>query len=72
MADRETRVPGGAKETFKGTGINITEEGRKHLGAVIGSEEYKEEYLREKVDEWVACIQKLSNIARTQPHASYI
>ena len=61
-----------AKETFKGTGINITEEGRKHLGAVIGSEEYKEQYVREKVDEWVACIQKLSNIARTQPHASYI
>ena len=40
-----------ARETFKGTGINITEEGRRHLGAVIGSEEYKQDYVREKVDE---------------------
>ena len=61
-----------AKETFKGTSINITEEGRRHLGAVIGSDEYKQEYVREKVDEWIECIQKLSKIARTQPHAAYI
>ena len=37
-----------AKETFKGTGINITDNGRKHLGAVIGSEVYKREYIGEK------------------------
>ena len=30
-----------AKETFKGTEINITDHGREHLGAVIGSEDYK-------------------------------
>ena len=39
---------------------------------MIGSDEYKKEYVREKVDEWIECIQKLSKIARTQPHAAYI
>ena len=60
-----------AKEMFNGTGINITAQGRKHLGAVIGSEEYKREYMTEKVDEWVSSIQRLSSIAKTQPQAAY-
>ena len=60
-----------AKEMFKGTGINITDHGRKHLGAVIGSEEYKREYIRDKVEEGVASIEKLMVIARTQPQAAY-
>ena len=60
-----------AKETFKGTGINITDHGRKHLGAVIGSEDYKKEYVAEKVEEWVESLYKLTNIAKTQPQAAY-
>ena len=60
-----------AEEMFKGTGINITTHGRKHLGAVIGSIEYKEEYVRQKVEEWKAAIEKLSTISKTQPHAAY-
>ena len=60
-----------AKLAFQDTGIKITDHGRKQLGAVIGSEEFKGEYVSEKVEEWVACIKKLSNIAKTQPHAAY-
>ena len=60
-----------AKETFCGTGINITDHGRKHLGAVIGSEDYKKEYVAEKVKEWVESLHKLTNIAKTQPQAAY-
>ena len=56
---------------FKGTGINITKHGRKHLGAVIGSEDYKKEYVKEKVNDWVASLKKLANIAKTQPQAAY-
>ena len=56
---------------FKGTGINITKRGRKHLGAVIGSEDYKKEYVKEKVDGWVMSLKKLTNIAKTQPQAAY-
>ena len=62
---------GEAKKMFKGTEINITEEGRKHLGAVIGSSEYKQEYMHKKVDEWATSIQRLSMIAKTQPQAAY-
>ena len=36
---------GRAKEMFAGTGINITTEGRKHLGAALGSRSYLEQYL---------------------------
>ena len=31
-----------AKDMFEGTGIDITVEGKKHLGAVVGSKKYKE------------------------------
>ena len=60
-----------AKEMFHGTQINITEKGRKHLGAVIGSSEYKQEYMVKKVEEWSASIRRLCTIAKTQPHAAY-
>ena len=60
-----------AKEMFSKTGINITDHGRKHLGAVIGSEEYKKEYVTEKVKQWIESIQILTNIAKTQPQAAY-
>ena len=43
-----------AKEIFSETTINITTEGRKHLGAALGSRDFFEEYVDEKVEEWVA------------------
>ena len=58
------------KQIFAGT-INITVEGKRHLGAVIGSEEFKDIYINEKINKWVSNIQKLSEIAQSQPHAAY-
>ena len=60
-----------ARKMFNGTGINITDHGRKHLGAVIGSVRYKEEYMQEKVEEWVSSVRRLTLIAKTQPQAAY-
>ena len=60
-----------AKESFYGTGINITIYGRKHLGAVIGCKEFKDEFIGKKVDDWIKEIENLSNIAKTEPHAAY-
>ena len=34
-----------ANDVFAGTGINITTEGRKHLGAALGQRSYVEEYV---------------------------
>ena len=37
------------REAFKETSINLTKQGHKHLGAVINSLEYLDEYISEKV-----------------------
>ena len=37
-----------ASEVFHDTGINITSEGRRHLGAAIGSKSFINNYIRER------------------------
>ena len=59
------------KEAFKGTAINVTVQGQRHLGAAIGSQEYVEEYVNDKVNSWISEITKLAEFAVTQPQASY-
>ena len=41
------------------------------MDAVIGTEELKQEYIREKVTEWVREVNVLSDVAKTEPHAAY-
>ena len=51
-----------AEQLFKGTNIKITTDRKKHLGATIGSEEYKAEYIHAKVEEWVQELNVLCEI----------
>ena len=51
--------------------INITTEGQKHLGAALGSRSYLEEYVGEKVEDWVNQVTNLVAFASSQPQASY-
>ena len=62
-----------AKEILSETAINITTEGRKHLGATLGSRDFLEEYvvIGEKNEEWVAQVARLAKFATTQPQSSY-
>ena len=60
-----------AKETFKNTQIKITKEGDRYLGSVIGTTDYRKKYVEDRVSEWVAEIERLAEIANTQPHAAY-
>ena len=60
-----------AKRVF-GDEVNKTSEGQRCLGAVIASQEYKDQYCEEKVRVWREEIERLSEIARNQPHAAYI
>ena len=60
-----------AKKVF-GDEVNITLEGRRHLGAVIGSKEFKDQYCQEKVDKWLREMESLVEISKSQPHAAYI
>ena len=58
-------------ERVLGDMVNMTTEGQRHLGAVIGSQEYNDHYCREKVLGWKGEIETLSKIAKSQPHAGY-
>ena len=60
-----------ANKIFKDSGLNITTNGRRHLGAVIGSEGFKAQYVKDKVAGWVEELQRLTEIARSEPHAAY-
>ena len=60
-----------ASEVFRDSGVIVTRNGQRHLGAVIGTEEFKQEYVKEKVREWVKEMKALSDIAKTEPHAAY-
>ena len=56
-----------AKIVFAGTGINITTEGGKHLGAALGQRSYLEEYVGSKVKEWISEVTLLGEFAISQP-----
>ena len=60
-----------ATTLFQGTGVSITAEGKRHLGAAIGTNSFVESYVKRKVSGWVHEVQRLSSIAVTQPHAAY-
>ena len=60
-----------AQAVFRGSGVSITKEGKRHLGAAIGNDAFKEEYVREKVVTWVEELERLTRIAESQPHAAY-
>ena len=59
-------------ERVFGDKVNVTTEGKRHLGAVIGSKEYKDQYCAEKVQGWKGEISTLAETAKSQPHAAYI
>ena len=61
-----------AKTIFTDTNINITTDGRKHLGAVVGSDTCKVRYVENLLDDWNTQLKLLSAIAETQPQAAYL
>ena len=40
------------EELFGSEGIQVTVDGQRHIGAVIGSENFKEEFVMKKVKNW--------------------
>ncbi len=60
-----------AESCFSGTGVNITTDGRPHLGAALGTPDYVSRYVQSKVDQWAKELNTLVDIALTQPHAAY-
>ena len=59
------------QSVFRDTNIKITTEGQQHLGAVIGSEIFKQKYVQEKIDQWIKELRVLCKIAWCEPQAAY-
>ena len=50
--------------------VNMTAEEQMHLGAVIGSTEYRDKYVRDLVKDWDNQLSIFSTIAKTQLQAA--
>jgi len=57
-------------EGAKDSGVEIISNGTKHLGAAVGTEDFKHSYVSKKVD-WIQCVKTLSTVAASEPHAAY-
>ena len=60
-----------AQQFFADTNIQITARGQRHLGAVLGSREFAEEYVADKVQSWVSKVSALAGITNSRPHAAF-
>ncbi len=60
-----------ATAAFADTKVNITSSGRPYLGTPLGSPEYTNQFIRDKVEHWSNELKTLSEIATTQPQAAY-
>ena len=60
-----------AEKLFENTKINITVNGKRHLGAVIGSQEYRDEYVINKTDQIANELNNLCEIAKLEPQTAY-
>ena len=66
----EDQLPN-ATRLFDNSNVNITVKGKRHLGAIVGSEIYKREYINDLAKDWNGQLCILSTIAESQPQAVY-
>ena len=52
--------------------VKKTKDGKRHLGAVIGSPKYKGEYCEIMVNGWTGELENLADIGKLQPQTAYI
>ena len=60
-----------ASFAFETTGVQVTADGRRYLGATLGQPTFTDEYVVRKVAFWTFEIDRLASFAATQPHAAY-
>ena len=56
---------------FADTDVKVTSEGRPYLGAGLGTVEYIQNFVINKVQQWVGELEQLATIAHSQPHAAH-
>ncbi len=52
-----------ATQLFAGTNVNITTQGKRHLGAAIGNRDFTVQYVQDKVAMWTQELNQLSEVA---------
>ena len=60
-----------ARRAFSGTGIVISTDGQRHLGAALGHKDYTATYVTSKVQAWCDEVKHLAEIGDIFPHAAY-
>ena len=60
-----------ATSAFAEMNVNVTIEGRPHLGAAIGTTEFRRYYIIDEVKEWSNEIETLMSTAKFQAHEVY-
>ena len=60
-----------AQAVFGAAGITITTEEKRRFGSALGSVFFMEEYVKHKVEEWRMEVEKLAEVAGSQPQAAY-
>ena len=60
-----------AQNIFGESGVTITTKDERHMGAAIGSEEFKRQYVEKKISKWVEDIETLAKIAEDEPQSVY-
>ena len=60
-----------AKSVFAGSSLRFTTAGKRHLGASIGTTDFRREYATEKISQWCEEVKKLAEIAISEPQAAY-
>ena len=59
------------KKKIQNSNIKLTCEGKRQLGAAIGTDEFKITYANEKLEEWYKGMKNLLKLAKSQPHAAF-
>ena len=54
-----------AQRLFSNTGIKLTTDGQRHLGAAIGTSNFRAQYAAEKVTKWCNELHRLADFAKT-------
>jgi len=60
-----------AVSIFCNSVVVITAEGKRHLGAALGTSSFVTSFVTQKVSVWKHELDVLSDVSLTQPHAAY-
>ena len=60
-----------AERAFADTSVSITTQGKRHLGAAVGSMAFRDEFVSGKVKSWCKEVELLSQAALSHPHAAF-